>query len=1412
MEGFFMNGLWKKRVPAFLLTLVMIVSLMPAALAAPEDNPDAPNVTAVGGNTTGDPTTGTGNDNSNQPETPAVHDHSWNSGNVVKDPTCKDEGLRVYACTVAGCKETKDEPIPATGAHDWKVISTTATCGRPGTKTEECSVCKDTKTSNDPATNNHNWQDSGAPTLAATCGKEGVQPQVCQECGQTQNKKIPATGNHNWKPTVVTPATCTGAGVKYDTCGVCGATTEPVTIPVLGHTAPDANGKCTRCKEVIQAHTHTPGSWQKNATMHWRVCTTTTCQAKLDESAHNYNLSNNTTCVCGVLKPLNTVVVRFLNGGTVVSTQNVEVNKAPTVPANPAKGAGYVFKGWVAYNPGNALWTTATAVATPGTTPVAKATDYYAIYSVSGSAISSTIEATTNIGGLIWNQINSRCTGSYGMTPTYVRFTLPSSAYGTLYADSAQNRAVVANQDYQYATVLPMTFKAGTSSGYSLGYTAYDATKSNSVAGTIVIGGATSSSKIEYSVAAGRSKSFSATDFRNAYRAVAGSGANLYYVVFSAPSNYSDFGAVTNGTRTFTQRNLSDDEFYYSNQKDGDYPLDSTAFKADSNAKSGKLTLSFVAYGSGNNVSGTVEITITGTAKGDVTYNVLPGRQETFNAEDFNDAFHKIFGSTRTDITHVVFDAPSGYDNFRGQLQVGSKVFTRSGLYNVAFYYDRSRYGDYDLDLLAFKADSNAKEGDSISIPFRAYYDTGSSDYENCTLVINIGDGVAGSGDINYDVAPGKSVEFRSKDFRNYYDDNASGTFDYVEFEQPDADAFSQGTLYHNYGTSSSKSFTRTNLDDFKFYYSPGSKDYGVGNLAFVANNGFKKTITLDFTAYGTNGRSVSGTVSVRSTESDDDGDVTYTVIPGKSVDLKRTDFNTYFRKKYNSTVSYVTFERPSSTTFNNGTLYCDYGTNEQTSFSRSDLAGTRFFYNKNDMGKKDYYLDELTFVANSTFKDTITLNFTAYGERDDEYMEGTLVIKADGAAAITSSYTGSIRYSTTTGTNVQINANDIARYFKRSYPTYTLQYVTLSGVPATGSLYYNYYNASSYGVTSRSQITSANFAGQSFYLSPTATSQYSLMELTYVPSGTRYCASIPFIAYGTGGVSVSGNILISVSNATVSEVYGVTPRNTAVNFPVSSIYSAVLTATGSALSGIQLLELPAATAGAVYLDTVRADTRTMYTYAAGANQMSSLRFVPTSSYTGSVEIPYVALDANGNALASGTFSLGVLNNRKSLNDVNAATWCYKYVMELTDQNVISGYSDGSFKPNSTVTYGAALKLIMLAAGYPEQAPTGKNVFSGYLAKAQADGIVTRSNVSLTAPITRLQVAQIAAGALKLSTSGLSSVKPFTDTADVYVQALNAAGIVEGYFNNGTSTFKPNNTLTRGQMSAIVWRMNQYRK
>ena len=70
-------------------------------------------------------------------------------------------------------------------------------------------------------------------------------------------------------------------------------------------------------------------------------------------------------------------------------------------------------------------------------------------------------------------------------------------------------------------------------------------------------------------------------------------------------------------------------------------------------------------------------------------------------------------------------------------------------------------------------------------------------------------------------------------------------------------------------------------------------------------------------------------------------------------------------------------------------------------------------------------------------------------------------------------------------------------------------------------------------------------------------------------------------------------------------------------------------------------------------------------TYASGSNSISQLRFVPASTYTGSVEIPYVALNSNGQALASGTFSLGVVNTRRTFSDVGSSSWCYKYVLSL---------------------------------------------------------------------------------------------------------------------------------------------------
>ena len=800
-----------------------------------------------------------------------------------------------------------------------------------------------------------------------------------------------------------------------------------------------------------------------------------------------------------------------------------------------------------------------------------------------------------------------------------------------------------------------------------------------------------------------------------------------------------------------------------------------------------------------------------------ITYSADPGKETSFDGRDFYNAYRNQANGT---LNYVTFSLDrSTYNGFEGDIYLGNSVLSYSDLTSTRFYYDPGR-NEYDLDDLSLVADKN-DDDDTITLNFTAY-GTSWGQQVSGTVKLVVGDEAVDGDTVPYKVAPGKTVDFDRRDFdtlfRNHYPNDTLG---YVVFDRPDSDAFDHGTLYSEYGSSSRQvKFTRSDLDDAYFYYNSsyatGRSDYELDELTFVADSNFTETITLPFTAYALNSSSryVEGEVRIRSTEAGVTGDITYKVAPGKSYTISRADFLNFLRKTYsNETLDYVIFDKPDSSAFDHAALYSGYNTSKQVLFTRSDLNDAYFYYNASDAtGRRDYALDSLTFVADSGFKEAVELSFTAYDD-DSDYVEGTLVFQPDGATAGSSNYVGSVRYAVAAGSNVQINANDLARYYQKATGG-TLQYVTFTGVPSTGGLYYNYYGASKYGSPTRLQLTAGS--GQSFYFNPTSTAQYALTELTYVPSGSNYCASIPFVAYGTNYASVSGTILISVSRSTVPEVYGTTLRNTAVTFPASGIYSAVLSATGSALYSIQLLSLPASNQGTVYVGSGtsnRAATTSQYTYASGANAISQLRFVPASSYTGSVEIPYVALNSSGTAIASGVFSLGVVNSRRSYTDVTSSTWCYKYVTELADAGVISGYKDGSFKPASTISYGAALKLVMRAAGYPELAPTDKSsVFSGYLARAQADGLVTRGNVNLAAPITRLQVAQLAAGALKLSTSNLSSVKPFTDTSDLYVQALYAAGIVEGYFSNGTSTFRPNGTLNRGQVSAIVWRMQNYQK
>ena len=160
-----------------------------------------------------------------------------------------------------------------------------------------------------------------------------------------------------------------------------------------------------------------------------------------------------------------------------------------------------------------------------------------------------------------------------------------------------------------------------------------------------------------------------------------------------------------------------------------------------------------------------------------------------------------------------------------------------------------------------------------------------------------------------------------------------------------------------------------------------------------------------------------------------------------------------------------------------------------------------------------------------------------------------------------------------------------------------------------------------------------------------------------------------------------------------------------------------------------------------------------------------------------------------------------------SYSDVSQSDWFYSYVTDLSEAGVVNGYPDGSFGPGDKTTLGAALKLIMLAAGLGEQQPTGSHWASGYLKKAEAMGLLdSADSKALDGAVTRLTVARAAARAMSIARSMQST--PFTDVDDGSVTALYNAGVVTGSRDSsGALVFKPADSITRAEISAIVWRI-----
>lgn len=157
--------------------------------------------------------------------------------------------------------------------------------------------------------------------------------------------------------------------------------------------------------------------------------------------------------------------------------------------------------------------------------------------------------------------------------------------------------------------------------------------------------------------------------------------------------------------------------------------------------------------------------------------------------------------------------------------------------------------------------------------------------------------------------------------------------------------------------------------------------------------------------------------------------------------------------------------------------------------------------------------------------------------------------------------------------------------------------------------------------------------------------------------------------------------------------------------------------------------------------------------------------------------------------------------------------WAEKTIEELVASGAVSGYPDGTFKPNKTITRAEFATILVKA--FNLESKTGKifNDTASHWAKeaiatAQAHGIITGYSETTFGPndnITREQMAVMIVKAAKLSDAATG--ESFTDSDTISSWARKAVAtaseskIITGYPDN---TFRPQAQATRAEAATVM--------
>ncbi|OCS89680.1 S-layer homology domain-containing protein [Caryophanon latum] len=174
----------------------------------------------------------------------------------------------------------------------------------------------------------------------------------------------------------------------------------------------------------------------------------------------------------------------------------------------------------------------------------------------------------------------------------------------------------------------------------------------------------------------------------------------------------------------------------------------------------------------------------------------------------------------------------------------------------------------------------------------------------------------------------------------------------------------------------------------------------------------------------------------------------------------------------------------------------------------------------------------------------------------------------------------------------------------------------------------------------------------------------------------------------------------------------------------------------------------------------------------------------------------------------------------KLFKDISATHVYANEIYTMREKNIINGYEDNTFRPNSKITRKHAAALVYRAVQYaqltiskptvaffaPVDVATTDTYYTAikYLMERNLLNVDKDRNINLNVELTRGEMANIIATVFDLDTKATYT---FSDTAgtnyEKAVEKLYTNGITTGYEDG---TFRPNETLTRAHYTLFMYR------